>query len=54
MRAIVTCFTLTRADQSQQHEIRRILTNEVLNYGKENELGVLLIISSMAILQRTL
>ena len=40
VRAIVTCFTLTRADQSQQHEIRRILTNDVLNYGKENELGV--------------
>ncbi|MDD3573832.1 30S ribosomal protein S3ae [Methanospirillum sp.] len=40
IRTIVTCFTLTRADQSQQHEIRRILTNDVLNYGKENELGV--------------
>ena len=40
VRATVTCFTLTRADQSQQHEIRRILTDDVLTFGKENELGV--------------
>jgi small subunit ribosomal protein S3Ae len=40
VRATVTCFTLTRADQSQQHEIRRILTEDVLVFGKENELGV--------------
>ncbi len=40
IRATVTCFTLTRADQSQQHLIRRVISEEVIKYGTENELGV--------------
>ena len=40
VRATVTCFTLARADQSTQHEIRSILTQDVLTFGIENELGV--------------
>ena len=40
VRATVTCFTLSRADQSQQHLIRRVITEEVVKYGTENELGV--------------
>ena len=40
VRATVTCFTLTRADQSQQHLIRKVLSEDVVKYGTENELGV--------------
>lgn len=40
VRATTTCFTLTRADQSQQHEIRRVMTADVLAFGIANELGV--------------
>jgi len=40
VRATTTCFTLTKADQSQQHEIRKVLTADILAFGVENELGV--------------
>ncbi|PKL60708.1 MAG: 30S ribosomal protein S3ae [Methanomicrobiales archaeon HGW-Methanomicrobiales-4] len=40
VRATVTCFTLTRADQSQQHLIRKVISEDVVKYGTENELGV--------------
>ncbi|HWQ65501.1 MAG TPA: 30S ribosomal protein S3ae [Methanospirillum sp.] len=40
VRATVTCFTLTRAEQSIQHLIRKVMTEEVLKHGVENELGV--------------
>jgi small subunit ribosomal protein S3Ae len=40
VRATITCFTLSRADQSQQHTIRKIMTDEILRVGPEQEMGV--------------
>ncbi len=40
VRATITCFTLSRADQSQQHIIRKMLTDDLLAVGTSQEMGV--------------
>ncbi|MDR2854936.1 MAG: 30S ribosomal protein S3ae [Methanomicrobiales archaeon] len=40
-RLTVTCFTLSRANDSQQHEIRRLLIDETLALGTSSDLNLL-------------
>ena len=40
-RLTVTCFTLSRANDSQQHELRRLLIDETLKLGAASDLNLL-------------
>lgn len=41
LRLTVSCFTLSRANENQQHMIRKIMTEEIIKYTSENELAVI-------------
>ncbi len=41
VRLTVTCYTLTRANESQQHQIRKVMTDEIIKVGTEGDLNLL-------------